>query len=143
MPGPHSSEWPSPVVFYDGDCGLCHGAVRFVLARDRAAIFRFAPLGSPAFERMIPAEERSRIPDSMVVRTTDQRTLTQSDAVVEMLRQLGGVWGALSLVLGTLPRAIRNPGYRFVAAVRASLFARPTDACPVMAPDLRGRFLFD
>jgi len=92
---------------------------------------------------MIPAEERSRIPDSMVVRTTDQRTLTQSDAVVEMLRQLGGVWGALSLVLGTLPRAIRNPGYRFVAAVRASLFARPTDACPVMAPDLRGRFLFD
>ncbi len=143
MPGPHSAEWPLPVVFYDGDCGLCHGTVRFVLAHDEAAIFRFAPLCSPAFERMIPAAERSWIPDSVVVRTTDQRTVTQSDAIVEILRQLGGVWGLLATLLRAVPRPIRNTGYRFVASVRASLFARPTDACPVMAPDLRARFLFD
>ena len=32
-------------LFYDGTCALCHGAVRFVLARDRdGSAFRFAPL---------------------------------------------------------------------------------------------------
>ena len=143
MPGPHNSEWPLPIVFYDGNCGLCHGTVRFILAHDKAVIFSFAPLGSPVFERMIPAEERSQIPDSVVVRTADQRTSTQSDAIVEILRQLGGRWGLAATLLGAVPRPIRNTGYRFVASVRASLFARPTDACPVMAPDLRARFLFD
>lgn len=143
MPGPHSSEWPLPIVFYDGNCGLCHGTVRFILAHDQAVIFSFAPLGSPAFERMIPAEERSRIPDSVVVRTSDKRTLTQSDSIVEILRQLGGAWGLVATLLGAVPRPIRNACYRLVAAVRARLFRRPTEACPVMAPELRARFLFD
>ena len=32
------------IVFFDGSCGLCHGLVRFLLARDRARWFRFAAL---------------------------------------------------------------------------------------------------
>src|SRR5579885_2416758 len=33
------------LIFYDGHCGLCHGFVKFALARDReGARFRFAPL---------------------------------------------------------------------------------------------------
>ncbi|HZH02738.1 MAG TPA: DCC1-like thiol-disulfide oxidoreductase family protein [Myxococcaceae bacterium] len=38
----------SDILFYDGGCGLCHRAVRFVLARDPAGRFRFAPLGGSA-----------------------------------------------------------------------------------------------
>ena len=35
-------------LFYDGQCGLCHRAVRFLLAEDRApgGAFRFAPLAA-------------------------------------------------------------------------------------------------
>ena len=33
-----------PVIYFDGYCGLCNGFVDFVLARDRARRFRFAPL---------------------------------------------------------------------------------------------------
>ncbi|MEZ6020031.1 MAG: DCC1-like thiol-disulfide oxidoreductase family protein [Planctomycetota bacterium] len=32
------------LVLYDGECGLCHGAVRFLLAEDTTARFRLAPL---------------------------------------------------------------------------------------------------
>lgn len=137
------SEATGPIVFYDGECGLCHGAVRFTLKRDTAAVFRFAPLASPAFQRLIPATERAKMPDSMVVWASDSPALTRSDAVVEMFRRLGGVWSVLGSVLAAVPRPIRNAGYRFVAAVREQLFARPKQACPVMAPELRARFLFD
>ena len=32
------------LLIYDGTCGFCHGAVRFVLRHDRKSVFRFAPL---------------------------------------------------------------------------------------------------
>lgn len=143
MPVAGIAERPAPVVFYDAGCGLCHWAVRFTLARDKAALFRFAPLGGPAFERLLSAEQRSGLPDSMIVRTPDRRILTQSDAVIEILRPLGGVWGPAAVAAAAVPRGVRNAGYRFAAAVRRRLFARPANACPVAAPTLRARFLFD
>ena len=53
-------------LFYDGECGLCHAAVRFVLAEDRDGQgFRFAPLASESFARLAPAELRATLPDSL------------------------------------------------------------------------------
>jgi hypothetical protein len=37
-----------PLVLFDGVCGMCNRAVDFVLARDRADVFRFAALQSAA-----------------------------------------------------------------------------------------------
>src|SRR4029077_20098595 len=42
--GPH-------LLLYDGECGLCHWIVRFVLARDRHGRFHFAALQSDAAAR--------------------------------------------------------------------------------------------
>ncbi|MBI3725962.1 DUF393 domain-containing protein, partial [bacterium] len=58
-------------IFFDGGCGLCHGFVRFVLAEDRAGAFRFAPLGSRAFEAAVREEERAGLPESVVVVTEE------------------------------------------------------------------------
>ena len=35
-----------PVVLFDGVCNLCQASVRFILAHDRDAVFRFAALDS-------------------------------------------------------------------------------------------------
>jgi predicted DCC family thiol-disulfide oxidoreductase YuxK len=35
---------PHHLLLYDGECGFCHAAVRFVLAHDRRRAFRFAAL---------------------------------------------------------------------------------------------------
>ena len=32
------------IIFYDGDCALCHRMVQFILARDSKFLFSFAPL---------------------------------------------------------------------------------------------------
>jgi predicted DCC family thiol-disulfide oxidoreductase YuxK len=130
------------ILFYDGSCGLCHRAVRFLLWADREGrAFRFAPLGGSTFEARIPPSERRGLPDSMVLRTADGALLTRSAGALHVLRRLGGGWRVLAFFSGLVPRLLRDAAYDFVARVRFRLFARPDDACPVVPPALRARFL--
>lgn len=128
-------------VFFDGRCGLCHATVRFVVRRDRDGRFVYAPLGGETFAATFDERERASIPDSVVVRTREGRTLLRSDAVAHLLRAIGGGWGLLGAMLRAIPRPLRDLGYRCVARVRRRLFTPPDDACPVVPKDLRARFL--
>jgi len=129
------------VVFYDGGCGLCHATVRFLVKRDARGLFAYAPLGGTTFVATLAASERAALPDSIVVRTQDGRTLLRSSAVAHLLKRLGGGWRVVGAALWIVPRPLRDLGYRAVAAVRRRLFAAPTSACPVVPAPLRPRFL--
>jgi len=126
-------------VFYDGTCGLCHRAIRFLIAEDRSGTaFRFAPLGGDAFTALIG--DAGGLPDSMVVRTSDGALLMRSDGALRIARRLGGIWRLLATIAVIVPRPLRNVAYDFIARIRYRLFARPKDACPMLPPDLRSRF---
>lgn len=127
-------------VYFDGDCGLCHRGVRFILARDRTGHFRFAPLQGETFRERIPESKRKELPDSMIVETEDGRLLERSDAVVHILRNLRGLWKALGWILAPLPRFLRDPLYTAVASTRHRLFASPSSECPVPPESARDRF---
>jgi predicted DCC family thiol-disulfide oxidoreductase YuxK len=128
-------------LFYDGSCALCHGMVRFVLARDPdGRAFRFAPLESEAFRAAVPGAARAGLPDSIVVSTADGRLLTRSSAVLHILDRLGGGWRVLAILGGIVPAGLRDAAYDLVARVRYGLFGRKDDACPVIPAALRGRF---
>lgn len=128
-------------LFYDGTCALCHGAVRFVLARDRdGSAFRFAPLDSDAFRRAAPPALRAELPDSLVVETADGLLLTRSDAVIRVLGRLGPPWRLLGRLARMVPRALRDGVYDLVARVRYRVFGREPEACPVIPKQLRSRF---
>ena len=129
------------IVFYDGGCGLCHGAVRFVLAVDREGHFRFAPLQGATFRQQIPEAERAGLPDSIVVKAAQGPLLSRSAAILYILRRLGGGWRGLAAVAGLVPRRLRDIVYDFVARIRLRLFARPDDYCPLVPRELRARFL--
>ncbi|HET6330415.1 MAG TPA: DCC1-like thiol-disulfide oxidoreductase family protein [Holophagaceae bacterium] len=131
----------NPILFYDGTCGLCHGAVLFVLKRDRAGLFRFAPLQSETLVELVPEDTRAALPDSLVLREPDGRLFTRSSAVVGMLRRLGPFWSAMGALLWVIPRPLRDLGYDLMAKVRHRLFREPQDACPLVPVELRGRFL--
>jgi predicted DCC family thiol-disulfide oxidoreductase YuxK len=128
------------VVFYDGHCGLCHRFVRFVLAEDRAGEMTFAPLQGSMFAASVPPDRRATLPDSVVVKTADGRMLVRSAAVRHVLRGLGGIWRALGHAAAFVPAPLLDFTYDRVAAVRKRLFASPTDACPMLPKELRGRF---
>lgn len=127
-------------IFYDGTCGLCHGFVRFVLARDRVARYRFAPLQGTTVRALIPEAGRAALPDSIVVRTGDGRTLVRSDAVLQVLGDLGGGWGGIAGALRVVPRVARDAAYDAVAAVRRRLLRRPREICPLVPEKFRSRF---
>lgn len=128
-------------IFYDGGCGLCHAFVRFVVRRDRAGEFAFAPLGGRTCSAAFPEPTAPPRADSVVLLTADGRTLLRSDAVVHVLRRLGGGWGATGAVLRVIPRPVRDFGYACVAAIRRRVFSAPPGVCPVVPSHLRGRFL--
>jgi predicted DCC family thiol-disulfide oxidoreductase YuxK len=129
------------MLFYDGHCGLCHRAVKFVVRHDRSGnAFRFAPLQGETFRERVPSPQREALPDSMVVLTEDGSLLTRSDALLHILRRLGGGWKLLAGVLQVIPKTLRDFVYDFVARVRYRLFGRRDDYCPVVSPELRAHF---
>lgn len=128
-------------MFYDGHCGLCHRWVRFVLPRDPQGVFAFSPLQGEAIQQHLDEPTRTALPDSVVLLDTDGSLRCKSGAVLTIMRRLGGGWGALSAVLRIIPRFLRDLGYDAVARVRRKLFKPPEDACPLMPPQLRSRFL--
>lgn len=130
------------LMFYDGACGLCHRSVKFVLARDlEGTRFRYAPLQGSTFQAAYDATRRGELPDSVIVRTADGRTLVRSRAALHICERLGGGWRMLARVVGLLPTWLLDWGYDGIARVRGRLFARPEGSCPMLPPELRGRFL--
>ncbi len=128
-------------VFYDGHCGLCHRAVRFVLKRDRSgAAFRFAPLQGETFQARVPVDRRAGVPDSMAVLTDDAWLLMRSDACIHILRRLGGGWRIMAALAAAIPRPLRDAFYNIIARTRYRAFGRRDDLCPTVPPELRKRF---
>lgn len=131
------------LVLYDGGCGLCHRSVAFLARRDRdGSRFRFAPLGGATAAARLGDPSASGFPaGTVVVLTSDGRTLLRSDAALHALRRLGGPWRAFAAVSRAVPRPLRDASYRLVARVRRRLFPPPEGACPRLPAGLAGRFL--
>ena len=127
-------------VFFDGGCALCHRLVRFVLAECRNGVFVFSPLQGSSAARAFTAEQRARLPDSVVVQTADGRVLLRSSGVLRVLDSLGGAWRVLAWIFRVIPRPLRDLGYDLVARVRYRIFGRKSGSCPLMPPRSRHRF---
>ncbi len=133
---------PPDLLFYDGGCGLCHRTVLFTLRRDlEGTRFHFAPIGGEAFQSAFTPVQKQSLPDSIILRTADGRTLTRSDAVLHIGERLGGIWGTLARLGSLLPRWLLDWGYDRIASVRKRIFAVPKTDCPILPAELRGRFL--
>lgn len=129
------------VLYFDGRCALCHGFVRFVLAEERTRTLRFAPLQGARFAQAVPADVRAGLPDSIVLDLGDGRRLVRSDAVVEILLRMGGLWRLLGAALRAVPRVVRDVGYDAVGGLRYRLFGAAPDLCPVAGAAVRSRLL--
>lgn len=138
IPGARRGE--RPILFYDGSCGLCHRFVRLVLAEDREGRYRFSPLSSGTAARLFPHGPPGG-GDSLVLSVEGRPARTRTDATVGVLASLGGLWRVAGAGLRLVPRPVRDAGYAAVARVRHRLFARPADACPMIPPALRDRFV--
>lgn len=131
----------SLTLFYDGQCGFCHATVKLLLAEDNKGLVIFSPLQGNHLKSRLKQEEIVALPDSIVLLAGDGEIYLKSTAVGLLLTGLGGLWRPLGELLLLIPRPIRDFGYSAVGLIRKKLAPLPTDLCPVIAPDLRSRFL--
>lgn len=127
------------VVYYDGNCGLCHRATRFLLAEDRFESLRFAALQGDTFSTSVPSS--TTLPDSVIVQLEDGTLLWKTAATRHLLSRLGGGWRVMGWALRLVPLPVADLIYDFIARVRHRIFTRPKDVCPLLPPALRRRFL--
>ena len=134
----------SVIVFYDGICGFCNGAVRFVAHRDRRDRFRFAPLqGELANELLLGHDTEPSGADSIYVLVDyglpTERVFSRASGILRILAELGGPWSA-AVVLRLIPRRWLDRGYDKFAAQRYRLFGKLAQ-CPIPEPHERKKFV--
>jgi predicted DCC family thiol-disulfide oxidoreductase YuxK len=137
------------LVIFDGSCGFCNRAVRWLLARDRRDRLRFVAsesakvagiLARPGLDAPVAANGPGTM---LVVRDAGgpaEMVLVRSDAVVTLLRELPRPWLGVGVVLKWIPRPLRDLGYRLVACWRYRIWGR-LESCPVPTAEERARFL--
>ena len=134
----------NPIVFYDGVCGLCNRLVRFLLKRDRHDRLRFASLQSEFAASLLKRHGLdSRDLDTVYLvldyKQSSERVLARSDAILYLLRQLGGVWGIAGLGR-VLPKWVRDGVYKIIAGNRYRVFGK-YDTCLLPEEKHRHKFL--
>jgi predicted DCC family thiol-disulfide oxidoreductase YuxK len=137
--GPPNST-KAETIFYDSHCGFCNLIVRFVLAEDRTGTtFRFAALKSQVF-RATNLKEKCASANRLVVYTSEGEVLSQSSAILHVLRHLGGIWKLIATLSTVIPRTIRDSVYHGVAGIRYQFMRLPTDTYPLIPDEFRARF---
>jgi predicted DCC family thiol-disulfide oxidoreductase YuxK len=128
-----------PVIVFDAMCVLCSRHAQFVLRHDRAGHFLLASMQSEAGAAIYSSCGIDPTDPDTVILVEGGRALRDSDAILAIWRGLGWPWritGAFRIV----PRALRDPVYRWVARHRYRLFGR-RETCWVPSAAQRGRIL--
>jgi predicted DCC family thiol-disulfide oxidoreductase YuxK len=129
----------SPVVLYDGTCGLCHRSVQWILRHERDRELVFAPLqGDTA--TALRARYRE-IPDELesVVLVAGGRVHLRSKAFLYAARHLRAPW-RWAWAMRWFPAFVLDLGYRVIARIRYRVWGR-AELCDIPSPEQRGRFL--
>jgi predicted DCC family thiol-disulfide oxidoreductase YuxK len=135
----------APILLYDGDCAFCARSMRFLLDHDtRRRDARFAAKTSAAGHAVLARHPGMAAVDSLVwvesTASAGEVALVRSDALLAIARYLGGGWAALGAMSRVIPRALRELGYRAIAANRRRLsFGAP--ACVVFSAAEQARVL--
>ena len=116
------------LIIYDGRCNLCAGSVKFIRKLDRHDCFEYVSFQSPE-AKFIPALTKMNLksPDHILF-FKNNKLFDRSDAVIEILKEIGGVW-SLSNALYLIPRQLRNWIYDRISQNRYRWFGVSEKNC--------------
>lgn len=126
----------SPIIFFDGVCGLCNRFIDFLISEDHNKIFRYSPLQGETAKNFIDEEEVKSL-KSMVLHN-ENGIQKKSDAILNIFSHLGGVWGLARFFL-IIPKSIRDGLYDILSSNRYKIFGKK-ETCRL--PSLEERSLF-
>lgn len=114
-------------LYFDGFCNLCSTWVKIIKRADRNESILFIPLQSDKGLLVLKNIGKAGEKLDTVIYEKDGHFFTYSDAVIECLTDLGGVWKVLN-VIRCLPKSFRDLIYKFIARNRYRIFGK-TDSC--------------
>ena len=127
------------VIFFDGYCNLCNGAVQFTIQRDSKNVFHFASLQSEyAQVHLTPFGIEPKQGDSFILLEGDQ-VYQKSTAALRVAKRLNGLWPMLYVFM-IIPKFIRDAVYNYIAKNRYRWFGKE-ESCWVPTPELQQKFL--
>lgn len=114
-----------PVLFFDGECGLCTRLVRALLRLDRAGRLRFAPLQGPTAQSYLRSHGLPTADFASLVFAPDWPRAEavpalRTDGAIASLRAIGRP--GCARLAAVPPRRLRDALYRAVARNRLRLF---------------------
>lgn len=127
------------IIFFDGVCNLCNGAVQFVIKRDPNAYFKFASLQSVKAGEVLPKYGVDPFGLESILLLESGKLTKKSTAALSISRKLSGIWPILA-VLKIIPPSIRDLIYDWIARHRYQWFGK-RDECMVPSPEMNARFL--
>jgi|GEM_PF-52989 len=128
---PREHDSKGPVLYFDGVCHLCHGAVVMLLRWDVRNIFRYAPLqGEWAAKNL--AEEDTKALSSLVIQWNEE-SFRKSKAVLFAISQGPFELRLLSQFGRLIPKMISDRVYDWIAKNRYLWFGQ-LDSCQLPEP---------
>lgn len=127
------------IIFFDGVCNLCNGAVQFVIARDLKDHFRYASLQSEFAKHKLSMFGIDPEKEDSILVLEHNKVYRQSAAVLRITRKLGGLWPLLYAGI-IFPPFVRNAIYRWIAKNRYRWFGKQ-ESCWIPTPELKEKFL--
>jgi predicted DCC family thiol-disulfide oxidoreductase YuxK len=128
-----------PTILFDSFCNLCDGSIRFLMARDRTAYFRFAALQSEAGRDALRTAGADPAAIASIVVIDAAGVHRRSDAVLRIAAGLPAPWRALA-ALRIIPASLRDRVYDAIASNRHRWFGSRRQ-CVVPTAAQRERFL--
>jgi predicted DCC family thiol-disulfide oxidoreductase YuxK len=126
---PSSAEQTLPVLFFDGECGLCNRTVRLLLRLDRQGRLHYAPLQGAAARDYLRAHGLPEVDFDTIIFVPDWHVrdrpefLVRTAGVIAALRATrSGTARFLAALLAVFPGRMRDAGYRVVARWRYRIF---------------------
>ncbi len=126
-------------VLFDGTCGFCEGAVKFIARRDPHAYFRFGASQMPAAQSLLAEYHIDRESARSLILIEGGRVYLRSTASLRIARRLVWPWRLLGVLI-LVPAPIRDLFYRLAAAARHRLAGR-SNACESPPLEIRNRLI--
>lgn len=127
------------IILFDGLCNLCNGSVQFIIKRDRLEVFKFASLQSEIGQTLLKQYGIQNDKIDSIVYINDVRFFLRSSAVLNILKDLGGIW-RLWYGFIIIPKFIRDFVYNTISKSRYKVFGK-RDYCIIVMENQRHRFL--
>ena len=127
-----------PIMFYDGECGLCSRTVQWSLKHDKRGIVQFAPIQGSTYASFDAPDKPTDI--STMVLAEGNQLFTKSTGALHLLKNMGGIWSLVGSVGLICPTFLRDRIYDAVAKRRLKFFGT-ANACALPSAENRTRFL--